>query len=69
MIVNIACLFKGNYWSNAHNRRNYFIEFASQKGFDPLVAINWENIRYKEIIKQVKREKKLRKDQNEGRLN
>ncbi len=48
-------LYTDNHWSDAHNRRKFFIEFATQKGFDPLVAINWENIQNTEIIKQVKR--------------
>ncbi len=47
--------FTGNYWNNAHNRRKFFIAFASQKGFDPLVAVSWENIQYREMVKQVKR--------------
>ncbi len=34
----------------------FFVEFASQKGFDPLVLDNWKNIRKKELIKQVGRE-------------
>ncbi len=51
-------LYIGKYWSNAHNRRNFFVDFATQKGFDPLVAINWENIQYREILKQVRRKKK-----------
>ncbi len=50
-------VFIDNYWRNAHNRRNFFVEFALQKGFDPLVAVNWENIQNTEIIKQVRRKK------------
>ncbi len=53
MHINLLFEFIGNYWSNTLNRRNFFIEFATQNGFDPLVAINWENIQYK----QVKRKK------------
>ncbi len=57
-IVNTAYLFPfvftDNYWSNTSNRRKYFVDFASQKRFDPLVAVNWENIRRHEMIKQVK---------------
>ncbi len=45
------------YWRDAHNRRKFFIEFASQKGFDPLVPTNWENVQRREMIKQVKRKK------------
>ncbi len=59
--VNLPFVFTGKYWSDSHNRRNFFIEFAAQKGFDPLVAINWENIRYKEILNQVKRKKENKK--------
>ncbi len=46
-----------NYWSDAHNRRKFFIEFASQIGFDPLVAANWKNVQRREMIKQVMQEK------------
>ncbi len=67
-IVNILCLlpflFVGKYWRNAHNRRKFFIEFASQKGFDPLVAINWQNVQYKEI-KQVKRKRIQKRERRE----
>ncbi len=60
-IVNTACLlsfvFTDKYWRNSHNRRKFFIEFASQKGFDPLVAANWENVQRMEMVKQVIREK------------
>ncbi len=35
------------------NRRNFFIEFAAQKGFDPLVATNWDNVTYDEFFAKV----------------
>ncbi len=54
-------VFTDNYWSNAHNRRKFFFEFALLKGFDPLVAVNWKNIRYRDMIKQVKRKKHVRR--------
>ncbi len=57
-IEKITCLlfvFKDNYWNNAHNRRKFFVDFATQKGFDPLVAENWENVQYRKIIKQVRK--------------
>ncbi len=44
----------GKFWRNAYNRRKFFIEFASQKGFDPLVPEHWEKIQKREMIKQVK---------------
>ncbi len=54
-----TCSIQGNYWSIAHNRRKFFVDFATQKGFDPLVAANWKNVQRREIIKQVKRESEL----------
>jgi hypothetical protein len=30
-----------HYWQNIDNRRNFFIEVARSKGFDPLVAKSW----------------------------
>ncbi len=44
-------LFTEKYWSNANNRRKFFVEFASQKGFDPLVAANWKNVQSREMRK------------------
>ncbi len=55
--------FTEKYWSNAHNRRKFFIEFAVQKGFDPLLAVNWKNIR----CKQVKRTQQAQKKGSEKR--
>ncbi len=46
--------FTDKYWSDANNRRNFFIEFALQKKFDPMVTGNWKNVQYKDMIKQVK---------------
>ncbi len=45
-------LLKVKHWKSIENRRNFFIEFASQKGFDPLVYGNWDK-RKKEIIARV----------------
>ncbi len=53
--VYLHFVFTGKYWSNALNCRKIFIDFASKKRFDPLVATNWANIQRSEIIKQVKR--------------
>ncbi len=68
--VNTACflpfVFTDKYWGDAHNRRKFFVGLAKHKGFDPLVAVNWENVQYRETIKQVKRKKKERR--NKGRL-
>ncbi len=55
LYVNLAFVFTDKYWSDALNRRKFFIEFASQKGFDPLVASNWENVQYQEILKEIKK--------------
>ncbi len=40
----------GNYWKSTENQRNFFIEFASTKGFDPLIPSNWKNVTYRDII-------------------
>ncbi len=40
------------------------MEFASQNGFDPLVALNWKKIQRREIVK-VKRKKDSRKERRE----
>ncbi len=48
-------VFVGRYWSDANNQRKFFIEFASQKGFDPLVTENWNKVKPTEILQQVKK--------------
>ncbi len=47
----------GGYWNSLENRRNFFIEIAEQKGFDPLIIENWNNVTHEEFRKkQVLRE-------------
>ena len=31
----------GNFWSIWHNRREYFVAYAEENNFDPLVPDNW----------------------------
>eukprot|EP00026_Physarum_polycephalum_P003023 Phypoly_transcript_03032.p1 GENE.Phypoly_transcript_03032~~Phypoly_transcript_03032.p1 ORF type:complete len:830 (+),score=97.20 Phypoly_transcript_03032:47-2536(+) len=33
--------YPNSYWLDATNRRKFFVEFAKQNGFDPLVAEHW----------------------------
>ncbi len=35
------------------NRRKFLLEFATKKGFDPLIPENWKNVTAREIRKQV----------------
>ncbi len=42
-----------NYWSSIENQQKFFSEFASKKGFDPLVLANWKNIKKIALIKKV----------------
>ena len=30
------------YWKHAENQRNYLIDFARERGFDPLIPENWD---------------------------
>jgi len=30
-----------NYWTEKDNRRKFFVDFAKQNGFEPLIAENW----------------------------
>ncbi len=62
--VYLSFTFTDKYWNNAQNQRNFFIEFALQKGFDPLVAVNWTNVQRIEIIKQVKEGVEEREDRD-----
>ncbi len=42
---NIKLLHAENYWKSRDNVRKFFVEFASKKGFDPLVAENWRKVK------------------------
>ncbi len=42
-----------SYWNNPANRRNFFIEYALQKGFDPIVSKNWSRVKIRDFIKEV----------------
>ncbi len=46
-------MFVGNYWKSTENQRKFFIEFASQKGFDPLELKNWDKIKALDFRKEV----------------
>jgi len=45
--------FTDNNWKNPMHRRQFFDQFASANGFDPLVALNWYSIRLTEVAKSV----------------
>jgi len=38
------------YWKEMQNRIQFFVEFAKEQGFDPLVPDNWYNVTQKQII-------------------
>jgi hypothetical protein len=42
-------LIPENNWLDPDNQRNVFVKFATQKGFDPLVAENWYDITFKNM--------------------
>lgn len=42
-----------NYWNNTANRRQVFEKFASDNGFDPLVAQNWIPFRSEKVHVQI----------------
>ncbi len=52
-MFHINGLFLESYWKSIHNRRQFLVEFATQKGFDPLVPENWGDVSYKEIKREV----------------
>jgi hypothetical protein len=53
-------LLAGNYWDDPKRRRKFFIEFAKEKGFNPLVAENWYSVPPSEIKSRTVREKTLK---------
>eukprot|EP00026_Physarum_polycephalum_P001909 Phypoly_transcript_01912.p1 GENE.Phypoly_transcript_01912~~Phypoly_transcript_01912.p1 ORF type:complete len:725 (-),score=69.41 Phypoly_transcript_01912:359-2533(-) len=46
-----------DYWADELNQRNFFVQFAKKRGFDPLIAQNW----YKISSSQIKSSKRGRK--------
>ncbi len=42
------------------NRKQFFVEFAANKGFDPFVAQNWYSVSAKEILNSKVSKKKLK---------
>lgn len=38
------------YWSNAENRRTFFLDFAAKKGFNALDASKWHTVTATEIL-------------------
>jgi hypothetical protein len=32
------------YWSRPENRRDFLLDFAKERGFDPYKPENWDNI-------------------------
>ncbi len=47
-----------NYWRSIENQRKFFIEFASQKGFDPLILENWDKMTTIGFRKQVRKKRR-----------
>lgn len=41
------------FWRDVRNRREWFIHFAKDKGFDPLQATNWQQITDTELRSKV----------------
>eukprot|EP00026_Physarum_polycephalum_P001930 Phypoly_transcript_01933.p1 GENE.Phypoly_transcript_01933~~Phypoly_transcript_01933.p1 ORF type:complete len:924 (+),score=109.23 Phypoly_transcript_01933:169-2940(+) len=43
-----------NYWLEKSNRRKHFEKFAKARGFDPLIAANWNEVSVADFIKFAK---------------
>ena len=39
-------VLKAGHWADIENRKQFLVDFAREKGFDPMVAENWRNQRY-----------------------
>lgn len=37
------------YWENIENRKKYFLNFAAEAGFDPLLQRNWDSVTASQI--------------------
>jgi len=41
------------YWEEKTNRRDFFIDFAKEMGFDPMEPKNWQKIKKADIAVKV----------------
>ena len=41
------------YWEEKTNRRDFFIDFAKEMGFDPMEPKNWQKIKKADIVAKV----------------
>eukprot|EP00026_Physarum_polycephalum_P000804 Phypoly_transcript_00805.p1 GENE.Phypoly_transcript_00805~~Phypoly_transcript_00805.p1 ORF type:complete len:823 (+),score=101.61 Phypoly_transcript_00805:1404-3872(+) len=48
---NMFSIVQRNYWGDSENRKNYFIQFARDNMFDPLIAENWYKFKNADIPK------------------
>lgn len=46
----IFLLNKEKYWADPKNRMKFFEDFAAEKGFDPLLSNNWNDIVKQDVI-------------------
>ncbi len=53
--TNFIIISDARYWQRTENQRKFFIEFATQKGFNPLVPENWDKITIEDMNKQVRK--------------
>lgn len=43
-----------NYWDTVSNRRELFLKYAREKGFDPLVVDNWYSVQKEDFVTTMK---------------
>lgn len=41
--------YAGNFWRDEDNRRKFFNNYAFIRGFDPLVAQNWHDVKREDV--------------------
>jgi hypothetical protein len=46
----MCCLAR--YWAKPENRKNFFVEFAKERGFDPEIAENWYSVDLSDMRKK-----------------
>jgi len=37
------------FWRNIENRKKFFLDFAAERGFDPMKVENWDNISHADM--------------------
>lgn len=43
-------VFTGHYWQDLNNQKQFFVDFAKEKKFDPLIPHNWYQVSKNDLL-------------------